>query len=151
MLAHFHSAKPDSFGLQIPGRRRKIDAKEKKQQRIVKVKALLEAFSKEHLSPELSGYVFKLWGQIGRKRNYVITGGKKEVWASAVVYAIARLNFLFDSSRLWPPLHGYPRRMRHTRSPISGYPGARKASACLIHVGVGLCLCKGNIYPGVPI
>ena len=39
----------------------------------------------------------KLWEQIGRKRNYVITGGVKEVWASAVVYVIARLNFLFDS------------------------------------------------------
>jgi len=38
----------------------------------------------------------RLWEKVGRKRTYVITGGKKEIWASAVVYVIARLNFLFD-------------------------------------------------------
>ena len=69
----------------------------RKQARIDEVAALLDAFSKVHLTPELTGYVRKLWEQIGRKRNYVITGGAKEVWASAVVYVIARLNFLFDS------------------------------------------------------
>ena len=70
----------------------------KKTARIEEVQALLDAFSQEHLTPELAGYVRRLWEQIGRKRNYVITGGKKEVWASAVVYVIARLNFLFDRS-----------------------------------------------------
>ncbi len=67
-----------------------------KQQRIAEVQKVLAEFAKEHLSPELSQYVFRLWEKIGRKRNYVITGGKKEIWASAVVYVIARLNFLFD-------------------------------------------------------
>ena len=70
----------------------------KKQVRIEEVETLLDAFSRAHLSPELASYVQKLWGQIGRKRNYVITGGTKEIWASAVVYVIARLNFLFDRS-----------------------------------------------------
>ena len=70
----------------------------KKQQRIDEVRELLEDFSKAKLSPEIADYVFKLWDMIGRKRNYIITGGKKEVWASAVVYTIARLNFLFDRS-----------------------------------------------------
>ena len=69
----------------------------KKQARIDEVTALLDAFSQAHLSPELAGYVRKLWEQLGRKRNYVITGGAKEVWAAAVVYVIARLNFLFNS------------------------------------------------------
>ena len=63
------------------------------------VRELLEAFSREHLTPELAGYILKLWEQISRKRNYVITGGKPEIWASAVVYVIARLNFLFDRSQ----------------------------------------------------
>lgn len=82
-----------------------MDPKEKKQRRIEEVRALLENFSKERLSPELSQYIFKLWDQIGRKRNYIITGGKKEIWASAVVYVIARLNFLFDkdSPSYMPP------------------------------------------------
>ena len=71
----------------------------KKQARIDEVGTLIDAFSRAHLSPELAGYIHKLWGQIGRKRNYVVTGGTKEVWASAVVYVIARLNFLFDRSR----------------------------------------------------
>ena len=70
---------------------------EKKQARIEEVTTLLNVFSQTHLTPELAGYVRKLWEQIARKRNYVITGGAKEVWASAVVYVIARLNFLFDS------------------------------------------------------
>ena len=75
-----------------------MEANEKKQKRIDTVRVLLEGFSEKHLSPELSGYVTKLWEQLSRKRNYVITGGKPEVWASAVVYVIARLNFLFDKS-----------------------------------------------------
>ncbi len=69
----------------------------RKQARIDEVAALLDAFTQAHLSPELAGYVRQLWAQLGRKRNYVITGGAKEVWAAAVVYVIARLNFLFDS------------------------------------------------------
>ena len=82
-----------------------MDSKEKKQMRIQEVIALLEEFSKQHLSLELSENVFRLWEQIGRKRNYIITGGKKEVWSSAVVYVIARLNFLFDkhSPNFLPP------------------------------------------------
>jgi hypothetical protein len=75
----------------------KTNPDEKKQARIEEVTALLDAFSQAHLTPELGGYVRKLWEQIGRKRNYVITGGANEVWAAAVVYVIARLNFLFDS------------------------------------------------------
>jgi hypothetical protein len=70
----------------------------KKAGRIEEVQKLLDAFAEEHLTTELAGYVHKLWEQIGRKRNYVITGGKPEVWASAVGYVIARLNFLFDRS-----------------------------------------------------
>lgn len=69
----------------------------KKQARIDEITTILNVFSQKHLTPELSGYVRTLWEQIGRKRNYVITGGAKEVWAAAVVYVIARLNFLFDS------------------------------------------------------
>jgi len=72
----------------------------KKQARIDEVKALLVEFSKQHLAsaPDVVNYIEKLWDQIGRKRSYVITGGTKEVWASAVVYVIARLNFLFDKA-----------------------------------------------------
>lgn len=72
----------------------------KKQGRIDEVKALLADFSKQHpaSAPDVVSYIEKLWDQIGRKRSYVITGGTKEVWASAVVCVIARLNFLFDKA-----------------------------------------------------
>jgi hypothetical protein len=117
-----------------------MDSKELKQKRIKEVQILLEDFATHHLSLELSGYVFKLWAQLGRKRHYVITSGKKEIWAAAVVYVIARVNFLFDkssSNHLEPDL-------------ISGFFGANKNTVagrardieneCKIRIGhEGLC------------
>jgi len=112
----------------------------KKQARIDEVAALLDAVSQAHLSSELAGYVRKLWEQIGRKRNYVITGGAKEVWAAAVVYVIARLNFLFDSKN--------PNYL--TADALSAFFGTKKTTvsaraadiekACRIRMGQeGLC------------
>jgi len=77
---------------------------------------------------------------IGRKLKYVITGGAKEVWAAAVVYLIARLNFLFDSKN---PNH-------LTADGISSFFGTKKTTmsaraadiekACRIRMGQeGLC------------
>jgi hypothetical protein len=112
----------------------------KKAARIEEVRSLLDAFAREHLTPDLTGYVHKLWEQIGRKRNFVITGGRKEIWASAVVHVIARLNFLFDrdSPHYLPP------------DVICGFFGTRKSTvsakaaqieqACHIRMGQeGLC------------
>jgi hypothetical protein len=114
----------------------------KKQARVDEVKALLVDFSKQHLAtaPDVAGYIEKLWDQIGRKRSYVITGGTKEVWASAVVYVIARLNFLFDKAS--------PNYL--TADTICGHFATKKATvsaraaeiekACRIRVGQeGLC------------
>ena len=114
----------------------------KKQARIDEVKPLLGDFSKQHLAiaPDIAGYIEKLWDQIARKRNYVITGGTKEVWASAVVYVIARLNFLFDKAS---PNYLSP-------DTICGYFGTKKGTVsaraaeieklCRIRVGhKGLC------------
>ncbi len=113
-----------------------------KQARIDEVKVLLAEFARENLAaaPEIAGYINKLWDQVGRKRNYVITGGTKEVWAAAAVYVIARLNFLFDKSNALylPP------------DTICGYFGVRKQTvsvrateiekACKIGMGQeGLC------------
>ena len=74
-----------------------MNERDKTDKRLEEVKVLLEGFCKRYLSPELSEYAFKLWGQLGRKRTYSITGGKKEIWASAIIYVMARLNFLFDT------------------------------------------------------
>lgn len=70
----------------------------RKEERVHEVRILLQDFGKAKLPPEIANYVLTLWDMIVRKQNYVITGGKSEVWASAVMYVIARLNFLFDRS-----------------------------------------------------
>jgi hypothetical protein len=118
----------------------KTNSDARKQARIEEVAALLDSFSRAHLTPELGGYVRKLWEQIGRKRNYVITGGAREVWAAAVVYVIAQLNFLFDSKS--------PNYL--SADAISAFFGTKKSTvsaraadiekACRIHMGQeGLC------------
>jgi hypothetical protein len=114
----------------------------KKQARIDEVKTLLADFSKQHLAsaPDITGYIEKLWDQIGRKRSYVITGGTKEVWASAAVYVIARLNFLFDKSS---PNHISTDTICDYFGTKKGTVSARAAEiekACRINLGhEGLC------------
>jgi len=70
----------------------------KKATRVEEIQELLDDFSQRHLTPELARYVRRLWQRLARQHTYPITGGKPEIWASAVVYVIARLNFLFDRS-----------------------------------------------------
>jgi hypothetical protein len=67
-----------------------------KKQRLEEIKGLVRAFCEEHLDEELYGYAFELCEILGRKRKISITRGKKEIWAAAIIYVIARLNFLFD-------------------------------------------------------
>ena len=65
-------------------------------ERLKEIKQLVQGFCDRHLNEELAGYALKLCQLLGRKRSLVITRGKKEIWAAAIVYVIARLNFLFD-------------------------------------------------------
>ena len=53
-------------------------------------------FCDRYLNDEFKGYAVKLCEKLGRKRILSITKGKKEIWAAAIIYVIARLNFLFD-------------------------------------------------------
>lgn len=108
--------------------------------RIEEVRTLLAAFSQQRLTPELAGYVHKLWEQIGRKRTYVITGGNKEVWASAVVYVIARLNFLFDRNNpCFLPPDEICSFFGTKKSTVSA-KAAQIEKACRIRIGhEGLC------------
>jgi hypothetical protein len=117
-----------------------VNPADKKKQRLQEVSVILEDFSKQHLSDELAGYVHKLWEMIGRKRNYTVTGGKKEIWAAAVVYVIARLNFLFDRSS---PDYLPPDKICAFFDVKKTTVGARATEiekACNIHMGhEGLC------------
>ncbi len=62
------------------------------------INKLIRSFCKEHLNDELEGYALKLCDTLGRKRKINISRGKKEIWAASIIYAIARLNFLFDKA-----------------------------------------------------
>ncbi len=60
------------------------------------INELLRSFCEKHLNDELAGYALKLCETLGRKKKINISRGKKEIWAASIIYAIARLNFLFD-------------------------------------------------------
>lgn len=101
---------------------------------------LLEGFCKEHLNPELSGYAFTLWEHLGRKRTFSITGGKKEVWASAVIYVIARLNFLFDRTSTCPLTPDTICTFFGTKKSTVSSKATEIEKACKIRMGhEGLC------------
>lgn len=70
--------------------------KVEKTDRLKEIKELVQAFCDRHLNEELAGYALKLCDTLGRKRTLAVTRGRKEIWAAAIVYVIARLNFLFD-------------------------------------------------------
>lgn len=63
---------------------------------MTEIKELLSSFCEKHLNDELTGYAFKLSDALGRKKKINISRGRKEIWAASIIYAIARLNFLFD-------------------------------------------------------
>jgi Domain of unknown function (DUF6398) len=65
--------------------------------RLNQIRRMVEGFGNQQLNEELTGYALKLCETLGRKRKLNIRRGKTEIWAAAIVYAIARLNFLFDA------------------------------------------------------
>jgi len=77
-----------------------------KSEQIKKIEELLKAFS-TLLDAETTGFTRKLLDRLARKRKLDLSRGRKEIWAAAIVYVIARLNFLFDPEnerRLTPDL-----------------------------------------------
>jgi len=62
--------------------------------RSMEIRKLIQDFCSRYLNEEFEGYSLKLYDELARETT--ITRGKKEIWAAAIVYVIARLNFLFD-------------------------------------------------------
>lgn len=75
----------------------KMNEKEKNQERAKEISNLINEFCNRYLNDELRGYAIKLLEKLTRKRTYSIISGRIEIWASAIIYVIARINFLFDS------------------------------------------------------
>jgi hypothetical protein len=64
--------------------------------RVDEVKRLIEAFGRSRLGQEYTGLALKLCNKISRMRKLSIQRGRIEIWAAAIIYVIAQLNFLFD-------------------------------------------------------
>lgn len=62
--------------------------------RSMEIKKLIQDFCSQYLNEEFEGYSLKLFEELASDKT--ITRGRKEIWAAAIVYVIARLNFLFD-------------------------------------------------------
>lgn len=74
-----------------------MNEKEKKQKRAKEISNLINEFCNRYLNDDLQSYAMKLLEKLTRKKTYSITSGRIEIWASAIIWVIARLNFLFDS------------------------------------------------------
>ncbi len=72
------------------------EKKSKKEARVLEIKEIVHNFSDQYLNEDLEYYAQNLVENLARKRKFNILRGKKEIWAAAVIYVIARINFLFD-------------------------------------------------------
>lgn len=66
-----------------------------KAQRLIEMTA---GFFDEYLDEDYKQLCEKLIRKMSRKRNVPFLSGRIEIWAAAIVYAIGRINFLFDQS-----------------------------------------------------
>lgn len=57
---------------------------------------LVETFCAKYIDDEHLGYARNILDAIMEEPDLSISRGKPEIWAAAIVYAMARLNFLFD-------------------------------------------------------
>lgn len=56
------------------------------------------SFCNEKIDAEYASLCEKMVRKLGRKRTNPLERGRLEIWAAAVVYTIATMNFLFDKS-----------------------------------------------------
>jgi hypothetical protein len=60
---------------------------------------ITDEFCEDHLSGEYAELCRKMAATLSRKRPSPLTQGKLEIWACAIVYAIGKVNFLFDKAQ----------------------------------------------------
>ena len=68
----------------------------KKADRVAAIESMLTDFGREALNPIYTDFAINLLDKIARIRKLDIQRGRMEIWAAAIIYVIARLNFLFD-------------------------------------------------------
>jgi hypothetical protein len=72
----------------------KIEIQNKKDQLI----QMTSRFCQEYLDQEHENLCKKMIEKMARKRVVPFLAGKLEIWAASIIYAIGRMNFLFDKS-----------------------------------------------------
>lgn len=63
-----------------------------------KLVEMTEGFCDKYLDEDYKQLCQKLIIKMKRKRNVPFLSGKLEIWAAAIIYALGRINFLFDKS-----------------------------------------------------
>ena len=63
---------------------------------VAEIQEIIRAFGQKKLNDMYTDLALKLCEKIGRMRKLSIQRGRQEIWAAAIVYVIARINFLFD-------------------------------------------------------
>lgn len=61
-----------------------------------KIIDLVSSFCDDKLDEEYKELSIKLVEKMGRKHNIPFKRGRLDIWASAVIYALGQINFLFD-------------------------------------------------------
>jgi hypothetical protein len=69
------------------------------QARYDEIVGIIDAFCAEHLNEEYAALCRRMTATLARKRPSPLASGKALSWASGIVYAIGRVNFLFDKSQ----------------------------------------------------
>lgn len=70
-----------------------------KRERFEAVMGIVEPFCRDHLNGEYAIQCGRMAAALCRKRPSPLTSGTTQVWACAIVYAVGRVNFLFDKSQ----------------------------------------------------
>jgi hypothetical protein len=76
--------------------RAKSTGANKKTERVDAIGKMIQTFGQKRLNPAYTDLSLKLCARISRMRKLSIERGRIEIWAAAILYVIARLNFLFD-------------------------------------------------------
>jgi hypothetical protein len=61
---------------------------------------LTDAVCRKHLDDDYARLARKMTAALARKRPSPLERGRRDVWAAAIVYALASINFLFDKSQV---------------------------------------------------
>jgi hypothetical protein len=69
------------------------------QERYDEIVALTDAFCAQYLNEEYAALSRQMAAKLARKRPSPLPRGWAKSWAAAIVYAIGRVNFLFDASQ----------------------------------------------------